>query len=434
MKSSTLSTILKIAAAADSHLISSVTLGIAQAPSKNFARKGPFDNFSAKSFKWSGIRKAATVKNHCVPSLHSDCSGDPVRKASNNNADEAFFASFIILRIGALWSRLVLIRGRCYFALLVRQAPISQLLMAADSSGITLSSSREVLAFVPESDRNQPRLNLDLDDLPTKRTFPVSTLYDPLEFLSPIFLSAKRILQELWLVGVDWDQPIPDTIMQQLNRWPTSLNTLKDFKSRVAPLRPLTVPKLERSLNLHFVSQSTKSSIENSRPIEWRHVPGVKNPTDECSRGLFPAEIMESDRWLTGPAFLKQEENNWPQPITLTEPNEDDPEVSANKWVGGLYGPLMKTGSALCWINPLTMLKSAEQRNGSSLNVKAIQQASKRYIRSAELECYPNEMTALEQNRLLKSSSPLLKLSPQIENVVLNKAFIRHSQDLSMPF
>ncbi len=32
---------------------------------------------------------------------------------SDNNADEAFFASFIILWIGALWSRLVLIRGRC---------------------------------------------------------------------------------------------------------------------------------------------------------------------------------------------------------------------------------------------------------------------------------------------------------------------------------
>ncbi len=123
----------------------------------------------------------------------------------------------------------------------------------------------------------------------------VSTLYDPLGFLSPIVLSAKRILQELWLVGVDWDQPIPDTIMQQWNRWTATLNTLKDFKvpraltlsneikniqlhafcdastlgfgsvvylrvtyatnvvnvnfvsskSRVAPLRPLTVPKLE---------------------------------------------------------------------------------------------------------------------------------------------------------------------------------------------
>ncbi len=93
------------------------------------------------------------------------------------------------------------------------------------------------------------------------------------------------------------------------------------------------------SLNLHFVSQSTKYSIgliqtfvanrvseilEHSRSIEWRHVPGVKNPADEYSRGLFPAEIMEKDRRLTGPAFLKPEEVTWPQPIKLTEPNECD--------------------------------------------------------------------------------------------------------------
>jgi hypothetical protein len=123
-----------------------------------------------------------------------------------------------------------------------------------------------VLALVPESDRNQPRLNLDLDDLPTERTLgvlydsesdhfifdvkcnveantkhqilsAVSTLYDPLGFLSPIVLSAKRILQELWLVGVDWDQSIPDSIMQQWNRWTATLNTLKDFKV----LRDLTL-------------------------------------------------------------------------------------------------------------------------------------------------------------------------------------------------
>jgi hypothetical protein len=48
---------------------------------------------------------------------------------------------------------------------------------------------------------------------------------------------------------------------------------------------------------------------------------------------------MENDRWLTSPSFLKQKEVTWPQPIKLTEPNEDDPEVSATKWVGVLYGP-----------------------------------------------------------------------------------------------
>ncbi len=43
----------------------------------------------------------------------------------------------------------------------------------------------------------------------------VSTLYDPMGFLSSIVLSVKRVLQELLLGGVNWYQPIPDLIMQQ---------------------------------------------------------------------------------------------------------------------------------------------------------------------------------------------------------------------------
>ncbi|XP_045032645.1 uncharacterized protein LOC123474497 [Daphnia magna] len=185
------------------------------------------------------------------------------------------------------------------------------------------SSSRRVLSRV-EGDCNQPRLNLDQEDLPTKRTLgvlydsesdsfifdvktdveastkrrilsAVSTLYDPLGFLSPVILSAKRILQELWLVGVDWDYQVPEEIQHQWNKWTTNLSQLEAFKipraltsssdiqdiqlhafcdastvwigsvvylrvtyrnnivavnfvtskPRVAPLRPLTVPKLE---------------------------------------------------------------------------------------------------------------------------------------------------------------------------------------------
>ena len=98
---------------------------------------------------------------------------------------------------------------------------------------------------------------------------------------------------------------------------------------------------------------------------------------------------MENDRWLTGPAFLKQEEVNWPQPINFTEPNEDDPEVSATKWEGLLYGSapenrlrtfLDKYSNYRLAIKVVTWmlrfisnsrLKSAKECNGSSLSVKA---------------------------------------------------------------
>ncbi|XP_045033882.1 uncharacterized protein LOC123475353 [Daphnia magna] len=311
-----------------------------------------------------------------------------------------------------------------------------------------LSSSLRVLSRVPEGDCNQPRLNLDLEDLPTERTlgflydsksdsfiFDVktdveastkrrilsagSTLYDPLGFLSPVILSAKRILQEWWLVGVDWDDQVPEVIQHQWNKWTTNLSQLEAFKipraltlssdiqdiqlhafcdastigfgsvvylrvtyrnnivavnfvtskSRVAPLRPLTVPKLELqgavvALRLvkfvqstlripinqiiycsdsktvlqwivsktcrfqTFVANRISNFLEHSQPTEWKHVPGIENPAEECSRELFPDEMMENYRWVNGPNFWQQEENAWPITIKLPEPSVEDPEIT----------------------------------------------------------------------------------------------------------
>nr|CAH0103284.1 unnamed protein product [Daphnia galeata] len=315
--------------------------------------------------------------------------------------------------------------------------------------------------------------------------------------------------KELWLVGLDWYQPIPDTIMQQWNRRTATLNTLKDFKvpraltlsneikniqlhafcdastlgfgsfiylrvtyatdvvtvnfvsskSHVAPLRPLTVPKFELqgaivALRLvKFIKSSLRITInqifywsDSKTVLQWIFSKTclfqtfVANRLSEILEHSRPIEWRHNDRRLTGPAFLKPEEVTWPQPIKLTEPNEDDPEVSATKWVGFLYGPAPENRirtllhkysdyelamRVMAWMLRFisnSRLKSAKEHNESYLNVKAIQQASNRCIRSAQLECYPEEMTALEQNRLLKSSSPLLKLSPFIDKVGVLRA------------
>ena len=37
----------------------------------------------------------------------------------------------------------------------------------------------------------------------------VSKLFDPLGFVSPITMSAKMVLQELWQHKLDWDEPLP---------------------------------------------------------------------------------------------------------------------------------------------------------------------------------------------------------------------------------
>ena len=47
----------------------------------------------------------------------------------------------------------------------------------------------------------------------------VSSLFDPLGFLSPLVFSAKILLQELWRKKLPWDQEIPEPYLTQWRRW-----------------------------------------------------------------------------------------------------------------------------------------------------------------------------------------------------------------------
>ena len=110
------------------------------------------------------------------------------------------------------------------------------------------SNSREVLQSISPELRANPSLDLDLDQLPLERalgvfwdaqsdTFKfkasqsgkpptkrgvlsiVSSLFDPLGFLSPFVFSAKILLQELWRDKLPWDRQIPEPYLSQWQRW-----------------------------------------------------------------------------------------------------------------------------------------------------------------------------------------------------------------------
>ncbi|XP_072172027.1 uncharacterized protein [Diadema setosum] len=97
-----------------------------------------------------------------------------------------------------------------------------------------LCNDRDVLASIPESERAESALNLDLEDLPVQRTLGIlwdmetdsfkfevqvkekpatrrgilsvaSSLYDPLGFLAPFVLPAKVLLQNLCRRDLTWD-------------------------------------------------------------------------------------------------------------------------------------------------------------------------------------------------------------------------------------
>lgn len=125
-------------------------------------------------------------------------------------------------------------------------------------------------------------------------------------------------------------------------------------KTRVAPIKRFTVPKLELSaahlmstllegvctahkvttencflwtdsmIVLHWINKCpTKLDTftgnrvaiiqEKTEKAQWKHVATKQNPADVASRGIFPNEIVDNMLWWKGPSFLTEKIDNWPR-------------------------------------------------------------------------------------------------------------------------
>ncbi|GFX79962.1 integrase_H2C2 domain-containing protein [Trichonephila clavipes] len=143
-------------------------------------------------------------------------------------------------------------------------------------------------------------------------------------------------------------------------------------KSRVSPLKKLTLPRLEllgavlasrilkyltskfkflilksflwsdSSIALHwikgkasnykqFVSNRVIEIQSNSDPSDWHHCSGRENPADYVSRGANLETIINSQFWMHGSQWLRATENNWPKSLNCdfssTDPCESEEQM-----------------------------------------------------------------------------------------------------------
>ena len=54
----------------------------------------------------------------------------------------------------------------------------------------------------------------------------IARVYDPLGFVLPFTMSARILFQDIWRLGVDWDEEIPDELEKMFRRWLSDLNVL----------------------------------------------------------------------------------------------------------------------------------------------------------------------------------------------------------------
>ncbi|GFY20524.1 integrase catalytic domain-containing protein [Trichonephila clavipes] len=223
-------------------------------------------------------------------------------------------------------------------------------------------------------------LQLDTSKPITKRIVLQSAgkIYDPVGFLSPYTIRLKCLLQELWLRKLSWDDELPPDIHAILDSSGDSSEVqihtfsfasqkaygsaaflrvkhkdrisvdLVTSKSRVAPLKRLSLPRLElmgallaarlakevkkildqkcstraffwtdSQVTLHWIkgpSHRWKPFVANrvreiqslTDPNSWFHCSGKDKPADLLTRGISVDALTTNSKWWNGSSFLRQ--------------------------------------------------------------------------------------------------------------------------------
>ena len=353
----------------------------------------------------------------------------------------------------------------------------------------------------------------------------VSAVYDPLGLASPFIMRARMMLQELSRLKISWDIEIPCEFQKTWMGWLHELENLSKFqvprcfktadadaflelhhfadasekgygvaayvrqvtnngtvllcslltsKSHVAPLKSISIPRLElcaaalavrtnlcleRSLDVpikvvHFWTDSTtvlkyirntttrfQVFVANRLAIihdgssvqQWKYVPSAQNPADAITRGQKVNDLLANDIWKHGPQFLWTD--SWPPQID-EDVSSDDLEVKKTSVVMTTqtqanidpvsklceyYSSWTRLVKGVAWI--LKVKKELQRRAKHVSHEKAslkptlddIQAAEKAVLTAVQTTGFRQEVKDLSQGKIVQKSSRLSRLNPYME-------------------
>lgn len=88
----------------------------------------------------------------------------------------------------------------------------------------------------------------------------IALIFDPLGFLGPFLILGKLIMQELWLLKVDWDESIP---MNLHTRWQNYEQQLNQF---------VRLQILRKSLSMTHILNCTDFRTPVNKPMVHAHI------------------------------------------------------------------------------------------------------------------------------------------------------------------
>ncbi|CAI6376224.1 unnamed protein product [Macrosiphum euphorbiae] len=258
--------------------------------------------------------------------------------------------------------------------------------------GISWNAQRDTFSFHVESSK--------VGETCTKRSLlsEIARIFDPCGWLSPLVIVAKIIMQHLWKNKLDWDDPLPDTLIKWWSDHRSSYGALRFFelprhcndehtqvttyslhgysdsseqayaaalylvsvfpdgkssshlvlsKTRVAPLKTQSIPRLELC-GATLLASLTKHLLEALSTI---NIESVNLWTDST----ITLQWIQSDphRWTTFVSNRVSQIQTWcPSAVWRHVPSQDNPADLASR---GLSGDQLIT-NALWWHGPQWLL------------------------------------------------------------------------------
>lgn len=388
----------------------------------------------------------------------------------------------------------------------------------------------------PKLDVFQFRVSIPSSAGTTKRSIlsTIARFFDPLGWATPVIITAKILMQRLWSLQCQWDSEIPSQHLHhwseyhrqlpclealRIPRWTTygshtvhsALHGFSDAsnlayaavvyirvthidgsttvslltaKSKVAPLKALSVPRLELSgalllarlmafarstlqlptiechcwtdstVTLAWLTQSPSrwksfvanrvSAIQTLIPgISWHHVPTQENPADCASRGLTPDALENHLLWWSGPSWLRRSPEHWPTaspPIPQKTHLEERPQSplcalhSTPSWnLASRYSSWPKllrvTAHLYRFINRVRA-PTGKFPHIATLNPEDIQKAKYYWLKTIQSDLFPNEISTLTRHLPLPKTSPLSSLNPYFdaEGLLRVRGRLRHAR------